>query len=82
MEAERPPGSFPFLPELGSRLHLLPRAAGSAREALAKEYVAEALADETDLRVERVTLTPREDGALLQVVLRQGERALTAEMEV
>lgn len=76
-------GSFPFLPELGSRLYLLPRAAGREREALAKEYVTEALSDEGDLRVESVTLTPQgEDGALLRVALRRGERALTAEMEV
>ena len=39
-------GSFPFLPELGSRLHLLGRAPARERESLAKEYVAEALGDE------------------------------------
>ena len=36
-------GSFPFLPELGSRLHLLGRASTRQRETLAGQYVAEAL---------------------------------------
>ena len=40
-------GSFPLLPELGSRLYLLPREKPSAREALAASYAAEALAGET-----------------------------------
>lgn len=39
-------GSFPFLPELGSRLHLLGRAPARERESLAQQYVAEALRDE------------------------------------
>lgn len=50
-------GSFPFLPELGSRLHLLGRAAPRERESLARQYVAEALRDEevTVTGVELVT---------------------------
>ena len=47
-------GSFPFLPQLGSRLYLLPRAKSSARQALGAAYVAEALAGE-DLEVRRVS---------------------------
>ena len=39
-------GSFPFLPELGSRLHLLGRIPARERQALAGQYVMEALADE------------------------------------
>lgn len=39
-------GSFPFLPELGSRLYLLGRVPAGQREALAAQYAAEALADE------------------------------------
>ena len=38
-------GSFPFLPELGSRLHLLGRIPARERQALAGQYVMEALAD-------------------------------------
>lgn len=48
-------GSFPFLPELGSRLHLLGRSPVREREALAGQYVAEALADE-DVAVTEVKL--------------------------
>lgn len=44
-------GSFPLLPQVGSRLYLLPRAKASAREALAASYAAEALAGEPDLTV-------------------------------
>ena len=39
-------GSFPFLPNLGSRLHLLARVPAGEREAVAAQYVSEALRDE------------------------------------
>jgi len=39
-------GSFPLMPDLGSRLYLLPRAKSSARAALGASYAAEALAGE------------------------------------
>lgn len=39
-------GSFPLMPQLGSRLYLLPRVKASAREALGASYAAEALAGE------------------------------------
>ena len=54
-------GSFPFLPELGSRLYQLGREKPSERPALAAQYVAEALREETDLAVRSVEL--RQDGA-------------------
>ncbi len=44
-------GQFPFLPELGSRLYTLNREKPSAWEALARQYAAEALAEEADLTV-------------------------------
>ena len=44
-------GSFPLLPEVGSRLYLLPREKASARQALGASYAAEALAGEKDLQV-------------------------------
>ena len=49
LEARR--GAFPLLPQVGSRLYLLPRAKASARQALAAAYAAEALAGETGLTV-------------------------------
>ena len=39
-------GSFPLIPELGSRLYLLPREKKSRWAVLGGQYVAEALADE------------------------------------
>lgn len=76
-------GSFPFLPELGSRLHLLPQAREGERLSLAKEYVAQALRDEQSLTVETVELRETGQGsAALHLVLRQGERSVTAEIEV
>lgn len=72
-------GSFPFLPGLGSRLYRLGRVKESERESLARQYVAEALADETDLSVtavetaagERLEVTVRLDwrGESLDVTL-------------
>ena len=42
-------GQFPFLPELGSRLYQLGREKPSAREALALQYVTEALVQGPEL---------------------------------
>lgn len=44
-------GMLPMWPELGSQLYLLPRAPVGQRGALARQYVAEALAEETSLTV-------------------------------
>jgi len=74
-------GSFPFLPTLGSRLHLLGRAAPKGRPALARQYVAEALADEA-VTVTDVALEPIQGGAALTVRMdREGEE-LTARVEI
>ena len=56
--------SFPFMPELGSRLHLLGRAAPAQRRALAEQYVIEALADE-EVEVTGVELGESGDAASL-----------------
>lgn len=75
-------GSFPFLPTLGSRLHLLGRCPERERRALAEQYVKEALSDE-DVAVDSVTLSPAEEGnsMLTASLLWQGE-TLTATVEV
>ena len=67
-------GGLPFLPQLGSRLHLILREKPSARQALAAQYVAEALEEETGLRVTEVEL--RDQGAQAELTVRldwQGE---------
>ncbi len=74
-------GSFPFLPALGSRLHLLARAPAGEREALAGQYVAEALADE-EVTVRETVLTQEGDRARLTVRMDWQGEALTATVEV
>ena len=67
-------GAMPFLPDMGSRLHLLLREKPSARQALAAQYVAEALEEEADLKVTGVELTQGREKADLTVRLDwQGE---------
>lgn len=72
-------GSFPLLPQLGSRLYLLLGEKSANREALARQYVAEALAGERDLEVAGVQL----DGAgHLQADLLWRGRSLSVTAEV
>ncbi len=67
-------GALPFLPELGSRLYLLPREKPSARQALAAQYAAEALREERDLKVTGVELFEENERSRLTVHLTwQGE---------
>lgn len=74
-------GSFPFLPQLGSRLHLLGRAAEREREALAGQYVREALADE-NVTVTGTELVQTGEKASLIVRMDWRGEALTAVVEV
>ena len=67
-------GAIPFLPDLGSELHLLFREKPSARLAAARQYVARALEAEGRVRVTDVALEEQQDGLLLTVsLLWQGE---------
>lgn len=77
-------GSFPFWEELGSRLWQLSGLPLSARQAAARQYVAEALAAEKGLSVGEVTLTQTGDLALLTAELDwQGESlTVTAELRM
>lgn len=62
-------GGFALMPEFGSRLYLLPKVQPSQREAAARQYIAEALAGETGLRLESLELYPAgEDGVRLSMV--------------
>ena len=49
-------GSFPFWPELGSRLYQLGRLPVAERQGAAEQYVAEAMAQMPELTVTAVTL--------------------------
>lgn len=63
-------GSFALVPELGSKLHLLWREKGESRATAAKQYAAEALADEEGLSVTGVELAEKNGLLELRVLLR------------
>lgn len=73
-------GQFPFRADLGSRLWRLGQVPAAQRQAAAQQYVAEALADEPGLRVERVTLRSGDGGGTLAVELLAGGEALRVEL--
>ena len=75
-------GSFPFLPALGSELYRLPREKPSARQALAAQYVAEALREEPSLTVQRVELVQDGEVGRLSVYLEWQGEELTARLTV
>ena len=75
-------GAFPFMPELGSRLYLVLREKPAARQALAEQYVAEALTTEAGLTVEAVTLTQENDMAHVIVQLTYQGEALSVTLAV
>lgn len=62
-------GGMPFLPDLGSQLWTLLREKPSAWQALAGQYVVQALREEPDLTVDRVTLEQEEGRLLIDVYL-------------
>ena len=72
-------GGLPFLPGLGSRLHELYREKPSARQALAEQYVAEALQGE-DVSVQSVELRMEGEGGLLTVKLLWRGEILTGQV--
>jgi phage gp46-like protein len=75
-------GALPFLPTLGSRLYLLRREKPLARQALALQYAAEALEEETDLKVTGVALSETEGQGVLKVYLEWQGETLEAAVEI
>lgn len=75
-------GAFPLWETLGSRLWKLGQVPSSGRQAAAKQYVAEALADEAGLTVEDVALTEDGGAAALRVELGCEDGPLAVELEV
>ena len=75
--------SFPFLPELGSRMHLLRRVKPSEREALALQYAVEALEGLTEGTVTGASVRQKDGAFRVSVeLLWQGTRlAVTAQLE-
>ena len=75
-------GAMPFLPELGSRLYQVLREKPSARQALAAQYAAEALEEETDLKLSGVEWQDTEDGGRVVVRLEWRGETLTAQVDL
>ena len=75
-------GSFPFQETMGSRLWQLGQLPPSARQTAAKQYVAEALAEERGVEVEQVTLTQTEDRAALTAELSWQGQTLSVTVEL
>ena len=75
-------GSFPFLPELGSRMDRLRREKPSAWEALARQFAVEAL-DGLDVAVTDAEVRQERDALTVTVkLLWQGEQlSVTAQLE-
>ena len=76
-------GTFPFQKTLGSRLWQLGRTSAAARQSAAKQYVAEALEEETGLHVEAVTLREKGGGVTdLTVEMTYKGQALSVTLEI
>lgn len=75
-------GSFLFLAGLGSRLHTLTREKPSAWEALARQYAAEALAEEAGLTVDGVDLAETEGKLELTVHLSWNGESMALKLEL
>ncbi len=72
-------GSFPFLPELGSRMERLRREKTSGREILAKQFAVEALDDMEDVTVTDTMVRQEGDRLWVSVsLLWQGEQLSVA----
>lgn len=75
-------GMFPFWEELGSRLWQLGQLPAAQRQSAAKQYVAEALAEEAGLRVESVELAAGDGAAVLTAELVYEGEPLTAMLNI
>ena len=75
-------GAFPFCESLGSQLWKLGQVPAAKRQSAAKQYVAEALAEETGVQVERVELVETGCTATLEVDLLYGNETLTATLDI
>ena len=76
-------GAFPLLPEYGSRLYALSQVKPSQRALAARQYAAEALAEETDLVLTDVELlSETETGCTLGLWLEYQGQPLRLQVEI
>lgn len=75
-------GSYPLMPDLGSRLYLLSREKPSAWQVLARRYAEEALAELSDLTVKKAAVTQNGSRLWVAVDLEWRGEPLSVECEV
>ena len=75
-------GALPFLPGLGSRLYQLGREKPSVRQALCRQYVAEALGEETGVKLLSAELEQEGEECLLTVRLEWQGETLTGQLSL
>lgn len=75
-------GTFPFWETLGSQLWQLGRLPSGTRLSAARQYVAEALAEERDLTVENVFLSEYDGRGYLTVDLTWEGKALSVTLNI
>lgn len=71
-------GSFPFLPELGSRMGQLRREKPSAWDSLAQQFAVEALAELEDVTVAGAAAHQEGDALMVEVALQWRNTTLSA----
>lgn len=74
-------GSFPFLPQLGSRLWQLGRVRQGEWEACARQYCMEALQG-TGVELQTVKVAPQGHALCVEATLCMGETTLSVEVQV
>ena len=76
-------GAFPLMPQLGSRLYMLPRHKPGVRSLMAERYVAEALQDEDGVTISEVEFSDLGDGTgTVMVTLEAEGLTFTTSLEV
>ncbi len=75
-------GAFPLMPDLGSRLYLLTREKETNRKNAARQYIHEALADETELEIDTIDLYENDGELMIRLVLRYSGDVLKLSLTV
>lgn len=75
-------GGFPLLPELGSRLFLLPREKSSDRENAARQFIMEALQEEELVVLETIKMLQVDDRIELTLWFRYDDTPLKMHLEI
>lgn len=75
-------GSFPLIPELGSDLWRLYKEKKSNRRSAAYQYISQALADETELRIDSIAVSETEDKLKIDLELTYNGGTASLDLEI